>query len=115
MPTSTIYHMSTKEEWEIALATGVYHGSSQDREDGFIHFSTKDQIVDSAAKHRAGQTGIILIAADASMFNDGLKWETSRNGELFPHLYTDLDLDKVIAIYPLPLGPDGKHIFPKDF
>jgi len=108
----TIYHMCRKDEWEAAQTTGYYSGSSQDQADGFIHFSNKDQIVESAAKHRAGQDGLLLIAVDAEALGDALKWEESRGGQLFPHLYGDLPVGAVSKAEDLPLGPDGKHIFP---
>lgn len=107
-----IYHMCREEEWAAARSAGVYSGSSQDRSDGFIHFSTADQIVESAARHRAGQTGLVLLSVDASRLGPGLKWEPSRAGRLFPHLYGPLPVDAVIGVDPLPLGPDGRHVFP---
>ena len=86
-----LYHMCTRAEWQAAEAVGVYEGSSQDAADGFIHFSTRDQIAVSAAKHRAGQDGLVLLSVDAraleDALGDALKWEPSRGGALFPHLY----------------------------
>jgi uncharacterized protein (DUF952 family) len=108
----TIYHMCRREEWESARAAGAYRGSSQDAADGFIHFSTGTQVVESAAKHRAGQDGLVLLAVDADRLGAALKWEPSRNDELFPHLYGALPVDAVRAAVDLPLGPDGKHVFP---
>ena len=107
-----IYHMCRKDEWAAAQATGFYGGSSQDQADGFIHFSNKDQIVKSAAKHRTGQKGLLLISVDADDLGDALRWEASRGGQLFPHLYGDLAVEAVAKAEDLPLGPDGKHIFP---
>ena len=94
------------------MASGAYRGSSQDRADGFIHFSRKDQIVESAAKHRTGQDGLLLISVDTDVLGDALKWEKSRGKKLFPHLYGDLPLDAVWKAEDLPLGPDGLHVFP---
>ena len=107
-----IYHMCRKDEWAAAVASGAYRGSSQDRADGFIHFSRKDQIVESAAKHRTGQDGLLLIAVDADVLGDALKWEESRGRQLFPHLYGDLLTEAVSTAEDLPLGPDGLHVFP---
>lgn len=107
-----IYHMCQREEWRAAEASGVYGGSSQDRADGFLHFSTADQIVESAAKHRAGQDGLLLLTVDTAALGDALKWEKSRGDALFPHLYGDLPVSAAIRVDELPLGPDGKHIFP---
>lgn len=107
-----IYHMCRREEWAAAERTGVYRGSSQDAADGFIHFSTARQIVASAAKHRAGQAGLVLLAVDAVKLGDALKWEVSRGGELFPHLYGPLPHGAVASVHDLPLGADGRHVFP---
>lgn len=112
MTRSFIYHMCRLSEWDTALAAGSYRGSAQDRADGFIHFSTAAQIRESAAKHRAGQSDIVLLRVDPASFGDALKWEKSRNGQLFPHLYGDLAIASVIRVDPLPLGEDGRHIFP---
>jgi uncharacterized protein (DUF952 family) len=112
MTDSVIYHMCRREEWEAAQATGLYHGSSQDRADGFIHFSTAGQVAESAAKHRAGQAGLVLLAVDAAALGNDLKWEASRGGALFPHLYGPLPVSAVIRADDLPLGPDGRHLFP---
>lgn len=108
-----IYHMCREEEWAAAQVSGLYHGSSQDRADGFIHFSAADQIVESAARHRAGQTGLLLIEVEADALGDDLKWEASRGGQLFPHLYGPLPVRAASRAVPLPLGPDGRHVFPE--
>jgi len=104
-----IYHMCRRAEWERAVLGGVYPGSSQDVADGFMHFSTAEQIVESAARHRAGQDDLVLLAVEEERLGEVLRWERSRGGALFPHLYGPLPLDAVVA---LPLGPDGAHIFP---
>ena len=112
MSDALIYHICRAEEWAAAEAAGRYDGSSQDRADGFIHFSGRDQVVESAAKHRAGQDGLLLLSVDPGALGDALKWEASRGGQLFPHLYGPLPLDAVHRAEPLPLGQDGRHIFP---
>lgn len=112
MTESVIYHMCRREEWEAAQAEGLYHGSSQDRADGFIHFSTAEQVVESAARHRAGQAGLVLLAVDAAALGTALRWERSRGGALFPHLYGALPTGAVIRVDDLPIGPDGRHLFP---
>lgn len=104
--------MCGAEAWEAACATGLYFGSAQDRADGFIHFSTAEQIVDSARRHRAGQTGLILVAVEAALLGERLLWEPSRSGVLFPHCYGPLAPDEAASVVPLPLGPDGLHVFP---
>ncbi|NKB21898.1 MAG: DUF952 domain-containing protein [Alphaproteobacteria bacterium] len=107
-----IYHMCRAEEWQSAQETGLYPGSSQDQADGFIHFSTGDQIVESAAKHRTGQTGLLLLTVNPDALGDALKWEESRGGALFPHLYGPLPTEAASRTDELPLGDDGLHIFP---
>ncbi|CAA7619385.1 DUF952 domain-containing protein [Magnetospirillum sp. UT-4] len=112
--TRTIYHMCRAEEWAAAQADGAYRGSSQDAGDGFIHFSTALQVEESAAKHRAGQDGLVLLAVDGAVLGPALKWEASRGGQLFPHLYGPLPVNAVKAVRDLPLDPaSGRHIFPK--
>ena len=112
MGTGTIYHICRREEWERAVAGGSYAGSSQDAADGFIHFSTAAQVKESAARHRAGQDGLVLLAVDATALGDKLRWEQARGGQLFPHLYTALPTQAVRRVEPLPLGADGRHVFP---
>ncbi len=105
-----IYHMCCRAEWDAAGDS--YPGSSQDAADGFIHFSTAAQIRESAARHRAGQTGLVLLTVDAEALGGALKWEASRGGQLFPHLYGPLPRSAVRAVDDLPLGEDGRHVFP---
>lgn len=112
MTAQLIYHMCKRAEWDAALARGRYAGSSQDRADGFIHFSTAAQVAVSAAKHRAGQEGLVLLAVAAAMLGDALRWEASRGGALFPHLYGGLPVAAVRRVHDLPLGHDGVHVFP---
>lgn len=113
MPTpDLIYHMCRREEWEAGLARGAYGGSSQDAADGFIHFSTAAQLPGSAAKHRAGQAGLVLVAAKVAALGAALRWEPARDGELFPHLFLPLTPDAVAWVRELPLGADGRHRFP---
>ncbi len=114
MEGSLIYHMCRAEEWDAAKDKGRYEGSSQDTADGFIHFSTAEQICESAAKHRAGQSDLVLLTVKTEKLGSALKWEPSRNGAFFPHLYGPLPLDAVSHIDPLPLGTDGRHVFPKN-
>lgn len=109
---SPIFHMCRAEEWQAAQAAGRYDGSSQDRADGFIHFSTARQLPESAARHRTGQTGLVLLTVDTAACGAALKWEPSRGGQLFPHLYGPLLASSVLRVDPLPLGPDGLHRMP---
>ena len=114
MKERTIFHICRREEWDAAAPSGSYGGSSQDLADGFIHFSGKDQVVASAAKHRAGQEGLVLVEAAVAALGDRLKWEPSRNGHLFPHLHGRLPVGAVVRVVELPLGSDGRHQFPPD-
>ena len=107
-----IYHMCRRAEWQAAEEDGVYRGSSQDAADGFIHFSTASQLRASAAKHRAGQRDLLLIAVDPAVLGDALKWEKSRGDALFPHLYGALPLPSVRWTKELPLDQTGRHLFP---
>ena len=109
---AVIFHMCRREEWERALAQSEYRGSSQDQADGFIHFSTAEQLPESARRHRAGQTGLVVLAADPAALGAALRWEPPRSGALFPHLYAALPVSAVIWVRDLPLGPDGLHILP---
>ena len=111
--TGLIYHMCRADEWAAAVESGTYRGSSQDLADGFIHFSTAAQIIESARRHRAGQDGLFLLAVDADRLGDRVKWEPSRGGDLFPHLYGPFDPAESASVRPLPLGADGVHIFPE--
>jgi uncharacterized protein (DUF952 family) len=108
-----IYKIVAEELWSEAAKTGVFQGAPVDRADGFIHFSTRTQVRETAARHFAGQTGLLLIAVDAEQLRDALKWEPSRGGDLFPHLYAPLPVDAAIWIKPLPIGADGQHLWPE--
>ncbi len=106
MPTP-IYKIATRAEWEAAQAAGRYEGSADDARDGFIHFSSREQLAATAAKHFTGQDGLVLVAVDGEQLGDKLRWEPSRGGELFPHLYGPLSLEAVIGVADLPSGTQG--------
>jgi uncharacterized protein (DUF952 family) len=108
----TLYKICPAPLWREAERDHVFRGSEVDRRDGFIHFSSAQQAAETAAKHFAGQNDLLLIAVDEARLGAALKWEPSRGGALFPHLYGDLDLAAVTGVVPLPLGPDGRHVFP---
>ncbi len=112
MAQALIYHVCRAEEWRAAETRGSYAGSTQDAGDGFIHFSTAAQIVESAARHRAGQSGLVLLAVDPAALGAALRWGPSRDGQLFPHLFGALPCSAVRRVAPLPLGDDGRHVFP---
>jgi uncharacterized protein (DUF952 family) len=101
-----IYKISPRAEWDQAVAAGRFRGAAVDLADGYIHFSTAAQVAETAAKHFRNQPDLVLIAIDAAALGPDLKWEPSRGGALFPHLYAVLDVGHARAIYELPLGPD---------
>jgi uncharacterized protein (DUF952 family) len=106
-----VYKIVATEEWTEAEAAGVFTGGSVDRADGFIHFSTALQAPDTAAKWFAGRDDLTLAAIDAEVLGEDLRWESSRGGALFPHLYAALPMSAVVWSCPLPLGSDGRHVF----
>lgn len=106
-----IYKLVSRADWGAAQASGVFNGAEIDLADGFIHFSTAAQVEETAAKYFAGHADLLLIAVDAAAFGDALKWEASRGGALFPHLYAPLPIDQVARVDPLPVGADGRHDF----
>ena len=108
----TIYKICKASAWREAERHGAYRGSADDARDGFIHFSTAAQVRGTAARHFAGQQGLFLIAVDAGALGDSLRWEPSRGGDLFPHLYGDLDFAAVISVTELRLRSDGSHTIP---
>lgn len=106
-----ILKILTADQWAALERDGETAGAPVDLADGFIHFSTPAQAAETAAKHFAGQDGLVLAAADADALGEALRWEPSRGGALFPHLHRPLRRDEVLWTAPLPLGPDG-HVFP---
>jgi uncharacterized protein (DUF952 family) len=106
-----VYKIVATEEWAEAKAAGVFKGASVDRADGFIHFSTAEQAPETAAKWFAGRRDLTLAAVDAETLGGDLRWEPSRGGALFPHLYAALPMSAVVWSRPLPLGADGAHVF----
>ena len=110
---STIYKICEVALWREAERKGLFSGAPVDVRDGYIHFSTAEQAVETAAKHFAAAGGLLLVAVDADTLGMALKWEPSRGGALFPHLYGVLGLDQVLWVKPLPLGGDGRHVFPE--
>ena len=110
---ATIYKICTASEWRAAERAGVYRGSAVDHRDGFIHLSTAEQAAETAAKHFAGERDLVLVAVDAAALGAALKWEPSRGGALFPHLYGELALSAVRRVDPLPLDANGRQVFPK--
>ncbi|MEH6632541.1 MAG: DUF952 domain-containing protein [Halopseudomonas aestusnigri] len=108
-----IYHVCKNEEFDTALKSGRYEGSSQDKLDGFIHFSSREHVEVSAAKHRAGQDYLTLLEVDTTLVGEELIWEPSRGGQLFPHLYGTLPISSITRTASLRLQEDGSHNFPE--
>ena len=106
---TTIYKICERAAWRLAAQTGGYHGSQADVRDGFIHFSTAAQLAGTMAKHFAGQRELLLVAVDADALGEALKWEPSRGGELFPHLYAALPLTAVRWTKALPDEVAGRR------
>lgn len=109
----SIYKICPAPQWREAERQGTYRGSADDIRDGFIHFSTAAQLEGTLAKYYAGQSGLFLIAVDRDALGDELRWEPSRGGDLFPHLYGELDLGTVTAVMDLRLRADGSHVIPE--
>jgi uncharacterized protein (DUF952 family) len=108
-----IYKICPASAWREAEREGVYRGSADDVRDGFIHFSTASQVAGTANKHFFGQNGLFLIEVDADALGQALRWEHSRNDELFPHLYGELDLGAVLGVLSMPARSDGTHDIPE--
>jgi uncharacterized protein (DUF952 family) len=108
-----IYKICPRKAWLEAERAGRFEGAAIDLADGYIHFSTADQARETAAKHFAGQDDLLLVAVETAALGEALRWEVSRGGALFPHLYAPLELAAVRWVRPLPLGPEGRHEFPE--
>lgn len=102
-----IYKILSRDEWAQALAAGRFDGSAVDVADGFIHFSSAAQAAETARRHFAGKSDLVVLAVEAGDLGRELVWEPSRGGDLFPHLYGPLATDKVLAVTEAPLGADG--------
>jgi len=107
-----IFKIASKGAWAEALRTGAFAGSEVDRRDGFIHLSDAGQVAETAAKHFKGQDDLVLIAFEAEALGATLKWEPSRGGALFPHLYAPLPAGAALWTKPLVLGADGTPAIP---
>jgi uncharacterized protein (DUF952 family) len=110
---ATIYKICEQVSWRAAEQSGVYLGSGVDARDGFIHFSSAQQLDETAARHFAGQTGLMLVAVDGDALGPALKWEASRGGDLFPHLYAALPLTAVRWAKPLSDEVDQRRALPE--
>ncbi|MCJ2015790.1 DUF952 domain-containing protein [Methylobacterium sp. J-076] len=110
-----IYKICPRQLWREAQEAGRFAGAPVDLADGFIHFSTATQVAETAARHFAGQRDLLLVAVEADRLGPALRYEPSRGGDLFPHLYGDLPLSAVVDVADMPLGPAGRHSLPNGF
>jgi uncharacterized protein (DUF952 family) len=109
-----IYKIATKQEWDEARRSGLFEGAPVDRRDGFIHLSTAAQLRETATKHFAGKGDLVLIEVDAARLAEALRYEPSRGGQLFPHLYAPLPLSAVRQSWTLAEDHSGHHVFPEE-
>ena len=107
-----VYKILEAAEWQAATRSGFYVGSADDLRDGFIHLSTREQLAETAARHFRGRSDLVLVALDAVRLGPQLRWEPSRGGALFPHLYDLLDVAAGRQVWPMPLGADDVPILP---
>lgn len=113
MKAKTIYKICGSDEWDAARKNKRFTGAEIDLQDGYIHFSTAETVKETAGLHFTDRENLVLVAVDVEKLGDALKWEASRGGDLFPHLFADLTFDAVKSQSPLPLGKDGLHQFPR--
>ena len=109
---TALYKICTRAEWSAAEVAGVFTGSAVDRADGFIHLSAREQVEETARRHFAGQADLVLVEIDDGELGEALRWEASRGGALFPHVYGALPVDAATSVTALPLGAGGEHQFP---
>ena len=113
MTDERLYRILPETEWRAAQRDGVFRGSAHDLRDGFIHLSAAHQVESTLAAHYAGVAGLVLLAMDAADLGANVKWEASRGGALFPHLYGTLPVALVREVTDLPLDGAGKHVLPR--
>jgi len=107
-----IYKIVDVAEWTAAQLVGKYTGSAVDARDGFIHFSSAEQVAETAAKHFADRDDLLIVGIETAVLRDELKWEASRGGVLFPHLYGSFETNKVAFVEKLLLNEQGEHVIP---
>ncbi len=111
---TTVYKICSQGSWDAACRIGCYSGSDDDVRDGFIHLSTASQLRDTLDKHFSRQNDLLLIAVDVAALDGHLRWEASRGGALFPHLYGPLPVEAATAVIVLPLDQSGRQVVPGD-
>ena len=110
-----VYKIATRSQWADATSAGQFDGAPVDLADGFIHFSTASQTAETAAKHFAGMDDLVLAEIDGELLGEALKYEVSRGGQLFPHLYARLPVGDAVIWEEIQLQADGSHRFPDWF
>jgi uncharacterized protein (DUF952 family) len=110
-----IFKICHAAEWALAEREGIYAGSAKDHEDGFIHFSTAEQVMGTLERYFAGAGELVLAAVDPKVLGPALKYEPSRGGALFPHLYGPLNLAFVVWANPIRRGEGGAFLLPREF
>jgi len=109
---SYIYKVTSKAQWQLAESVGYFAGSGIDLTDGFIHLSSAAQLIETVTKYFAGQQDLVIVVVDTEKLGDALRWEPSRGGALFPHLYGVLPTSAVVECLDLPVDEFGAHWFP---
>lgn len=109
--TGVAYKLVDQDEWAAARGAGAYGGSAVDRADGYIHMSTAAQLAETARRHYAGRDGLLLVEVDTAALGEALRWEPSRGGDLFPHLYGPLPLSAAVSERGLSVAQDGTPVF----
>ena len=109
---ASVFHICNRTDWDNAMKSGRYAGSAIDKRDGFIHFSTETELIHTADLHLSGVEGLVLLEVPTKKLGAALRWERSRDGKLFPHLYAALETKHVSRVWDLPIGPDGRHVLP---
>lgn len=112
--TNLVFKIADRSDWQDACTAGAFAGSDADLRDGFIHLSARHQLAGTAEKHFSGQPDLVLIAFKSVALGEALRWEPSRGGDLFPHLYAPLPTGAALWTKPLQLGEDGVPILPMD-
>jgi uncharacterized protein (DUF952 family) len=111
----TLYKVLRSADWDDACATGVFSGCGIDLTDGFIHLSARSQVAETVQRHFAGQDNLLLLSVTSKPLGESLRWEVSRDGALFPHVYGEIPIGAVLSVDELVLGDDGVHRFPESF
>ena len=111
--TDLVFKIVDQKSWDAVSGAASFDGSPADTRDGFIHLSSASQVADTAARHFGGQAGLLLVAVEAASLGDALRWEPSRGGEPFPHLYGPLPRRAVRWVADLPLDAGGRHVLPR--